>query len=100
MTVGTDPVAVAAAVVEMAREGRFVEIEALFAPQLRAMVSAETLRASWATEISRVGAVTAVGAPTSEQGKTGLVRVSVPVACEHGGLMMVMSVDDAGMMHG
>jgi len=100
MTVGTDPVAVAAAVVEMAREGRFVEIEALFAPQLRAMVSAETLRASWATEISRVGAITAVGAPTGEQGKPGLVRVSIPVTCEHGGLMLVMSVDDAGMMHG
>ncbi|GIH21550.1 hypothetical protein Raf01_97220 [Rugosimonospora africana] len=84
----------------MAREGRFVDIEALFAPRLRAVVSAETLRANWVTEISRVGAITAVGQPTSEPGKTGLVRVSVPVTCVRGGLMVVMSVDDAGMMHG
>src|SRR5262245_25217791 len=102
MAVGTDtdPAVVAAAVAEMAREGRFVELEALFAPRLRAVVSAETLQVNWAGEISRLGAVTAVGEPTSEPGKAGLVRVSVPVTCERGGLMVVMSVDDAGTMHG
>jgi uncharacterized protein len=100
MTVGTDPAEVAATVVRSAREGRFVDIEALFAPRLQAVVSAETLRVNWATEISRVGAITAVGQPTSEPGKAGLVRVSVPVTCERGGLMVVMSVDGAGMMHG
>jgi uncharacterized protein len=100
MVVGTDPAAVATAVVGMAREGRFVDIEALFAPRLRAAVSAESLRAYWATELSRIGAVTAVGQPTSEPGSAGLVRVSVPVTCERGGLVVVMSVDDAGTMHG
>src|SRR5262249_49989853 len=100
MTVGADPAAVAAAVVGMAREGRFLEIEALFAPRLRAIVSAETLRVHWATEISRLGGITAVGQPTSEPGKAGLVRVTVPVTGEHGGLAVVMSVDDAGMLHG
>jgi len=100
MTVGTDPAAVAASVVGMAREGRFVEIAALFAPRLRAAISAETLRVSWATEIAKAGAITAVGQPTCEPGKAGLVRVSAPVTCERGGLIVVMSVDDAGMMHG
>jgi hypothetical protein len=42
--VGADPAATALAVVEMMREGRFAEIEELFAPVLRAQVSAETLR--------------------------------------------------------
>lgn len=100
MTVETDPAAVAASVVGMARDGRFAEVEALFAPPLRAVVSAETLRVHWAAEISRLGAVTTVGQPTREPGQAGLVRVSVPVTCEHGGLTVVMSVDDAGMLHG
>ncbi|MFJ2032990.1 hypothetical protein [Streptosporangium sp. NPDC087985] len=47
MAVGADPVATAVAVVEMACEGRFAEIEDLFAPPLRAVVSAETLRVAW-----------------------------------------------------
>jgi dienelactone hydrolase len=100
MTVGTEPEAVAAAVVGMARDGRFAEIEQLFAPRLRAAVSAETLRVGWAGEISRAGPVAAVGDPVSAPGEAGLVRVSVPVTCEHGGLTVIMSVDDAGRMHG
>jgi uncharacterized protein len=100
MTTGTDPAAIAAAVVAMAREERFTEIEELFAPRLRAVVSAETLQIGWAGEISGAGPVSAVGEPTSEPAKAGLVRVSVPVTCEHGGLTVVMSVDDAGMLHG
>jgi uncharacterized protein len=100
MTVETDPATVATAVVGMADAGRFADIEALFAPRLRAVVSAETLRMNWTTEIARTGAVTAVGQPSSEPGNAGLVRVSVPVTCEHGELMVVMSIDDGGMMHG
>jgi dienelactone hydrolase len=84
----------------MAREGRFAEIAELFAPQLRAMVSAETLRAGWAGEFSKVGPVAVVGAPVSERAEAGLVRVSVPMTCEQGEVTVVMSVDDAGMMHG
>ena len=44
-----DAAAIATRVVELARNGQFAEIEALFAPQLRAVVSAETLRVGWLT---------------------------------------------------
>jgi dienelactone hydrolase len=98
--VSTEPRAVAATVAGLAREGHFAEIAELFAPRLRAMVSAETLRAGWAGEISKVGPVVAVGEPVSEPAEAGLVRVSVPMTCEHGELTVVMSVDDAGMLHG
>lgn len=96
----TDSVATARAVVEMARDGRFAEAEQLFAPPLRAVVSAETLRVAWMAEIGRNGSVTAVGEPASEPAQAGLVRVSVPVTCEHAGLTVVMSLDDTGLLHG
>lgn len=98
-----DAPALATRVVELARNGCFAEIEALFAPPLRAVVSAETLRIGWEAEIGKHGPVSAVGVPVNEPitaGKAGLVRVSVPVTCEHGALTAVMSVDDAGMLQG
>ncbi|MET7331709.1 alpha/beta hydrolase [Nonomuraea sp. NPDC005650] len=95
-----DPAATATTVVEMARDGRFAEIESLFAGALRAQVSAETLGAVWAAEIGRHGPVSAVGEPVGEPIRAGLVRVSVPVTCERGGLMVIMSVDDAGELNG
>jgi dienelactone hydrolase len=97
---GRSPAAVAMAVVDLATEGRFTEVEELFAPRLRAAASAGTLRVGWEGEISRIGPVSAVGGPASEPVKAGLVRVSVPVTCERGGLTVVMSVDDAGLLHG
>ncbi|MDX3232381.1 alpha/beta hydrolase family protein [Streptomyces sp. ME19-01-6] len=100
MTTGTDPATTAVAVVEMARKGRFAEIAGLFAPPLRAAVSAEMLRVAWALETGKHGAVTAVGEPVSEPAEAGRVRLSVPVSCEHGGLTVVMSVDDAGGLNG
>ncbi|MGW4644715.1 alpha/beta hydrolase family protein [Sphaerisporangium sp. NPDC004334] len=62
----TDPAAIAVTVVEMARDGRFTEIEALFAPRLRAVVSARTLRTAWAAEIASIGPVSAIGTPATE----------------------------------
>lgn len=100
MMASTSPAAVAMAVVDMATEGRFADVEELFAPRLRAAASAETLRVGWEGEIARIGPVSAIGGPGSEPVKAGLVRVSVPVTCERGGLTVVMSVDDAGMLHG
>ncbi|WP_433435057.1 serine aminopeptidase domain-containing protein [Nonomuraea sp. CA-141351] len=96
----SDPAATATTVVGMARDGRFTEIEDLFAAPLRAVVSAETLRAAWAAETGVKGPVSAVGEPVSEPIQEGLVRVSVPVTCERGGLTVVMSVDDAGLLNG
>ncbi|HEY3483491.1 MAG TPA: hypothetical protein VGL02_31875, partial [Streptomyces sp.] len=94
------PATVATTVVGLAAERRFADVEELFAPRLRAVASAETLRVGWEGEIARIGAVSAVGGPVSEPAKAGLVRVSVPVTGERGGLTVVMSVDDAGLLHG
>lgn len=96
----TDPVTVAAAVVELLRAGRFVEIEELFAPPLRAAVSAETVRAAWTAETAKIGPVAAVGTSISEPIANGLVRVSTPVTGESGGLTVVVSVDQAGQVNG
>jgi uncharacterized protein len=98
--VQTSPQAVAASVVEMAREARFAAIEEMFAPRLRAAVSAETIGAAWSAEIAKIGPVQAVGAPLSEPFGAGLVRVSTPVAGERGGLTVVVSVDQAGKLNG
>ncbi|MEU5027850.1 alpha/beta hydrolase family protein [Streptomyces milbemycinicus] len=100
MATGIDPAATAVAVVDLARKGCFAEIEDLFAPPLRAAVSAEMLRVAWGMETGKHGAVTAVREPVSEPAEAGRVRVSVPVSCERGGLTVVMSVDDAGRLNG
>ncbi|GAB3398893.1 alpha/beta hydrolase [Flindersiella endophytica] len=98
----TGPAAVAAAVAGMLLEGRFAEIEQLFAPRLRAVASAETLRIGWTGELSGVGPATGIGEPVSEpfQEEDGLTLVSVPVSCERGELTVRMTVDGTGMMHG
>jgi hypothetical protein len=99
MLMGTDPVAVAAAVVKMARESRFADVEKLFAPGLRVAAPSPALQVGWESQISRIGSIVEVGAPVSEPVKAGLVRVSVPVTCDRGGLTVVMSVDDTGTLH-
>lgn len=87
-------------VVRMAVEHRFAEIETLFAPRLRAVVSAATLRDAWLGEIARLGPVVGIGEPVSEPGVAGLVRVTVPVTCARGVLGVAMSVDPDGRLHG
>ncbi|MDS0138550.1 MULTISPECIES: serine aminopeptidase domain-containing protein [unclassified Amycolatopsis] len=96
----TDPAVVARTVVDLTAAGRFAEVEQRFAPRLRAAASAGTLRVGWETELAKTGPVRAIGTPLSEPPAAGLVRVSVPVTCERGGLTVVMSVDDAGLLHG
>jgi uncharacterized protein len=100
MAAGSGPSAIAVAVTEMVRDGRFAEVEDLFAPPLRAVVSADALRAGWAALTSSKGPVRAVGEPTAERTGAALVRVRVPVTCEHGGLTVIMSVDGAGLLQG
>ncbi|GHO45841.1 alpha/beta hydrolase family protein [Ktedonospora formicarum] len=91
---------IARTVVEKARAGCFVEMEPLFAPPLRAVVSSETVRDAWGVEISKRGPISTIGEPVVEHAKEGLVRVSVPVICEHGELMVIMSIDSKGKLHG
>jgi dienelactone hydrolase len=98
--VATDPVAIAASVVDMARAERFTGIEQLFAPPLRAAVSAETIQTAWTVEAAKIGPVTMVGPPVSEPAVNGLVRVSTPVTGENGGLTVVVSVDGDGRLNG
>ena len=95
-----DPAAIAASVIEMARAERFTGIEELFAPALRAVVSAATIQTAWTAEAARIGPVTAVRSPVSEQAANGLVRVSTLVTGEAGGLTVVLSVDDDGKLNG
>ncbi|MFF2550793.1 serine aminopeptidase domain-containing protein [Nocardia sp. NPDC058058] len=95
-----DPVAVATTVAELARAEHFTAIEELFAPRLRAVVSGGTVRVGWNTEIARIGAVERIGEPETESIDAELVRVSVPVDCERGGLTLIVSVDGAGQLHG
>lgn len=97
---GANPTAVATRVVELARDGRFTDVEEYFAKRLRKVVSAETLRLSWVGQLTVIGPVSAIGQPVTEPGEAGLVRVRVPVAGEHGGLEVIMSVDDVGQLHG
>ncbi|MFD3556290.1 dienelactone hydrolase family protein [Streptomyces goshikiensis] len=87
-------------VVEWARDGRFEEIAALFAPPLRAALSAQTLRAAWLAETAGTGSVTDLGEPSCETLRPDLIRVSVPVICERGEFTAVMSVDSAGLLNG
>ncbi len=100
MAEGTGPAALAVAVTEMIRDGRFAEAEDLFAPALRAAAPAGTLRAGWTALTGGKGPVRAIGDPAAEPFGAGLVRVRVPVTCERGGLTVLMSVDGAGLLHG
>jgi hypothetical protein len=95
-----DSVAIAASVIEMARAERFTGIEELFAPALRAVVSAATIQTAWTAEAAKIGPIAAVGAPVSEPAVNGLVRVSTPVTGERGGLTVIVSVDDDGKLNG
>jgi dienelactone hydrolase len=92
-------VEVAREAVELLRTGHFEELEARFAPPLRAAVTAEVVRRAWDAETARTGVITTVGEPRCER-RQELERVSVPVAGERGRLTVVMSVDPGGRLHG
>jgi uncharacterized protein len=88
-------------VANLIRDGRFAELEKLFAPRLSTVVSADTVRSGWATALAGTGPVTAIGRPVARPGpEDGLVRVIVPVTCARGGLAVHLTVDDAGLLHG
>lgn len=96
----TNAAAIATAVVEMARDGRFDELERLFAPPLRTVASAQSMRVAWATEIASRGPVTTIGEPTLTQGNDGFVRARTLVTCAHGALVVSMAIDGAGLLQG
>ncbi|WP_163512577.1 alpha/beta hydrolase [Fodinicola acaciae] len=87
-------------VLALVRDGRYEDVVEMFEPPLRALVSAEVLRTAWTTELDRLGAVSAIGRPTSAPAANGLTRLTVPVTCERGGLSVVMSIDGDDHIHG
>lgn len=97
MLVTTD---IALTVIDLARAERFADIEALFAPSLRAVVSADTMRAAWAAERARIGADWTIGAATTEPAGPGLRRVEVLVTGERDGHTVIVTVGDDGRLHG
>jgi len=88
------------AVLEMVQAGRFAEIRDLFAPQVRAMVTAEAIQAAWVAELDRQGAVSSIGAPVSEPAGPGVVVVKVPVKCARGEFTLMVSVVEGGWLGG
>jgi dienelactone hydrolase len=96
----TGPVPTGVAVLERAQAGRFAEIREMFAPPLRALVTAESLRAVWAAELGRHGTVTSIGAPVTDPAGPGGVLVKIPVTFERGQLTVLVAVSDAGWVTG
>jgi len=88
----TPPVTAALAVVELARQGRFTQIQEQFAPQLRPMVPAEALYAAWEGELAKHGPVASVGTPVTEPAGPGAALVKVPVRFEHGALTVAVGL--------
>lgn len=90
----------AAAVVELARDGRFEEIAALFAAPLRPVVPAEALHSAWDAAIAAAGPLRSTGAPVVEEAPLGGSIVKIPVACEHAVLVVVASMTALGELTG
>lgn len=100
MTASPVPAAVALEVVQMARQDRFDAVIERLAPPLRALVDADALRAAWEAEIGRQGSVVSLGEPVCEPASAGVTVVRVPVSCAHGGMTVVASVSEAGLLMG
>ncbi|MFJ6852925.1 alpha/beta fold hydrolase [Streptomyces sp. NPDC091271] len=79
---------------------RFGEIVELFAPPLRAAVSAEVLRLAWTTEVAGQGGVEVFDEPVAGTGDSDLVRVRIPVTCANGSFTVVTSVGENGLLQG
>ncbi|MFD8691481.1 alpha/beta hydrolase family protein [Streptomyces sp. NPDC059651] len=82
------------------RAERFAEMAELFAPPLRAAVSAEALRLAWAAESAGRGGPGKIGTPVRAPGDAVPVRVRIPVTCPGGSFTVVTSVGDDGLLHG
>jgi dienelactone hydrolase len=79
-------------VVELLRDGRFAEINALFAPALRPLVPPEAVETAWTTTLATNGAFVGSGAAMTEQGVT-----RIPLEFERGRLTLVVTAGDGGL---
>jgi len=96
----TDPAALAAHFVDLADRGRWQDIEALFAPNLRAVVSADAVQAGWTSEALPLGDLAGLGPAHAERIDGGLTRVSVPVSFAKGDLTVVIATTGDGLLQG
>ncbi|GAA5199362.1 alpha/beta hydrolase [Rugosimonospora acidiphila] len=96
----TDPVLAALTALDLARAGRFEQIRDLFAPSLRAMVTAESIQAAWAAQLDRHGPVSSVGTPVSDPAGPQGVLVKVPLAFARERLTLLVSVVEGGWLTG
>ncbi|HKT01382.1 MAG TPA: alpha/beta hydrolase [Rugosimonospora sp.] len=96
----TDPVAIGMSVLDLVEAGRFAEVRDMFAPNLRPLVTPESLQAAWTAELARRGPLTTVGAPVSEPAGPGSTLVKIPVAFAHGQASVLVAVSDAGWLAG
>lgn len=82
-------------VLTLLRAERYEDIRELFAPALRPLVTADTLRAGWTQAVGSMGALESAGEPES----TGAV-VTVPLRFERGELALQVSLTDSGALTG
>jgi hypothetical protein len=92
MNITTTPAAAALAVIGMADQGRFAEIQERFAPQLRPMVPPEALQAAWEAEMAGSGALVWMGTPVTEPASPGATLVKVPVRFERRALTVAVGL--------
>jgi hypothetical protein len=94
----TGPVATGVTVMELVQAGRFAEIRDMFAPNLRSMVTSESLQAAWTAELGRHGHVSSVGAPVTDPAGPGGTLVKIPVTFERGEATVIVMVSDMGWL--
>src|SRR5690348_8011346 len=92
----TGPAAISTTVLQLAQANRFDEILGMYAPNLRPMLTPESLRAAWNAEIERYGAVTTVGGPVSDPAGPAGTLVRTPVVFTTGQVTMLASVTASG----
>lgn len=95
-----EPQKVALTILDLARAGRFADIQRRFTPKLLPLVSADVLKAAWEAEVAQLGPVQSVGAPSSEPANEHVTAVSVPVHFERGDLTLQVAVTATGELTG
>ncbi|MEZ0107982.1 dienelactone hydrolase [Catenulispora sp. EB89] len=100
MEATNDPAALIARFVELADQGRWPAIEALFAPNLAAVVSADMIRAAWESEAAPLGDVVEFGGARTEPIDDALTRVSVTVRFAKGDLTIFIATAGDGLLQG
>jgi hypothetical protein len=76
------PAEAAIAVIQMVERGQFDEVHERFAPQLRPLLTPDSLRAAWQAAVVTAGPVAALGPPVTEIPAPGTALVRVPVTFE------------------